>query len=98
LDVLAYDQDGKTVLADIKTGSVWREAILQLTAYGLCPLVSPMGSDKVYPMPVPDRYVILNVKPEGVRPIEVNIGSAERMAWADVLDLYAWQQSVKGKL
>jgi hypothetical protein len=97
-DLLAYDEDGKTVLADIKTGGVWREAILQLAAYGLCPLVSPMGSDKVYPMPVPDRYVVLDVKPEGVRPIEVNIGQADLMAWADVLDLYKWQQSVKGKL
>ena len=97
-DLLAYDQDGKTVLADIKTGGVWREAILQLTAYGLCPLVSPMGSDKVYPMPMPDRYVVLDVKPEGVRPIDINVGQAEMMAWADVLDLVKWQNSVKGKL
>ncbi len=97
-DLLAYDQDGKTVLADIKTGGVWREAILQLTAYGLCPLVSPMGSDRVYPMPMPDRYVVLDVKPEGVRPIDINVGQAEMMAWADVLDLVKWQNSVKGKL
>jgi hypothetical protein len=97
-DLLAYDQDGGTVLADVKTGSVYREAILQLTAYGQCPLVSPMGSDTVYPMPRPDRYVVLDVKPEGVRPIEINVGQAEMMAWADVIDLYKWQQSVKGKL
>ena len=97
-DLLAYDQDGKTVLADVKTGSVYAEAILQLTAYGLCPMVSPMGSDTVYPMPKPDRYVVLDVKPEGVRPIEINVGQVELMAWADVLDLYNWQQTVKGKL
>jgi hypothetical protein len=97
-DSLWYDADGKTVLADVKTGSVYREAILQLTAYGLCPLVSPMGSDTVYPMPHIDRYVVLDVKPEGVRPIDINVGQAELMAWADVLDLHKWQQSVKGKL
>ena len=36
LDILARDRDGRSVLADIKTGKgVYKESILQLAAYGL---------------------------------------------------------------
>ncbi len=99
-DLLAYDADGRTVLADIKTGrtGVYKEAILQLCAYGMARLVSPMGSDKVYPNPLPDRYVALHVTGEGVREIEVSVGQAERMAFLDCVDLHRWIASVKGKL
>ena len=41
LDLLAYDRDGRTVLADIKTGKgVYQEAVLQLTAYGMAELIN----------------------------------------------------------
>ena len=98
-DLLCYDADGRTVLADIKTGrGVYREAILQLTAYGMAPLVSPMGSDRVYPMPIPDRYVVIHVTADKVREVEIAVGQAERMAFLDCVDLHRWLDSVKGKL
>ncbi len=97
-DLLAYDKDGRTVLADIKTGkAVYKEAILQLCAYGMAPLVSPMGGDRVYPMPIPDRYAVIHVTKDGVREVCIDVGQAERMAFLDCVDLHRWLASVKGK-
>lgn len=121
-DLLARDRDGRTVLADVKTGkAVYKEAVLQLAAYGMASLVQPYNDDvlvahgdhpldsysydgcprcqaeKVYPMPLPDRYVILHVTAEGVREVEVAVGTAERMAFLACLDLYHWIESMKGK-
>lgn len=96
-DLLAKDADGRTVLADIKTGKgVYREATLQLAAYGLATLVQ-YTDGKVYPMPAIDRYVILHVTLDGVREIELSIGTAERMAFLACLDLWHWSESMKGK-
>ena len=98
-DLLAYDADGRTVLADLKTGSnVYREAILQLASYGMAPLVQPAGSDTVYPMPEPDRYVVLHVMATKVKEIEVSVGEAERMAFLDCIDLHRWMQKTAGRL
>ncbi len=97
-DLLAYDPDGRTVLADIKTGKgVYREVALQLAAYGLAPIVAPTGSPKAYPMPKVDRYVVLHVTTEGVREVEIAIGTAEHMAWLACIDLHSWVQAMKGK-
>lgn len=98
IDLLAYDREGRTVLADLKTGKgVYKEAVLQLTAYGMAKFIAPMGSPDDYPMPKIDRYVILHVTMEGVREIEVNVGDAERLAWLAVLDLDRWAETMKGK-
>ena len=95
----ATTQDGKTVLADLKTGKgVYREASLQLAAYGAAELVSPMGSQDVYPMPAVDRYDDIHVTREGVRAIEVAVGASEWAAWWACLDLYRWTETVKGRL
>jgi len=104
-DLLAYDADGKTVLADIKTGkAVYREAVLQLAAYGMASKVQPAAEFMVneqpgtFTMPVPDRYVILHVTMDGVREVEVNIGTNERMAFLACLDLWHWTESMKGRM
>jgi hypothetical protein len=98
LDLLCYDRDGKTVLADLKTGAnVYKSTILQLTAYGMAALVSPMGSDAVYPNPLPDRYAVIHVTKDGVREVCIDVGQAERMAFLDCVDLHRWLASVKGK-
>ncbi len=97
-DLLAYDRDGRTVLADVKTGKgVYREVALQLAAYGLAPIVAPTGSPKAYPMPTIDRYVVLHVTTEGVREVEISVGTAEHMAWLACIDLHSWAESMKGK-
>ncbi len=97
LDLLCRDIDGKTVLADIKTGKgIYREAVLQLAAYGGAELLQTPGF-QLYPMPAVDRYAILHVTAEGVREVEVNVGTLERLAWAACLDLYAWHTATKGK-
>jgi len=96
LDILARDRDGKTVLADIKTGrGVYREAVLQLTAYGLAPLIQTKGV--VYAMPKIDRYAILHVTTDGVREIEVPVGKLEEVAFYACCDLYLWAETTKGK-
>ncbi len=96
LDILAYDADGRTVLADLKTGSVHAKAVIQTTAYGMCTLVQPHGADKVYPMPIPDRYVILHLTENGLREVELAVGQKERMAFMAALDIFHWQESMKG--
>lgn len=96
LDLLARDRDGATVLADIKTGKgVYREAVLQLTAYGAAQLIQTEAG--VFAMPHVDRYVILHVTADGVREVEVNVTSLEQVAWGACLDLYQWTESTKGK-
>jgi len=99
LDLLAYDRDGKTVLADIKTGAkgVYREAILQETAYGAATFVQK--GTELFRMPEIDRYVIVHVTEEGVREIEINVGALELAAWGACLDIHTWMQTQKaGKL
>lgn len=97
LDLLAYDQDRQTVLADLKTGNLYPKAVLQVAGYGMAKLVQPAGADQVFPLPVPDRYVILHVTGEGVREVPVVVGMMERMAFLACLDLHHWNESMKGK-
>ena len=102
-DLLCLDQDGKTVLADIKTGGkvgrkLYETEVLQLTAYGLAPIVSPMGDPKAYPMPKIDRYAVLHVTTDGVKELEVNVGTPERMAWLACIDLHSWVQFRFGQI
>jgi hypothetical protein len=97
LDLLARDADGLTVLADIKTGkAVYHEAVLQLTAYGDATWIEAPGLG-LFPMVRVDRYVILHVTASEVRPVEVNVGALERVAFAGCLQMAAWRESVKGK-
>jgi hypothetical protein len=107
-DLLYYDADGCTVLADIKTGGKWgRKAyeseILQVTAYGLAKWVQPAVENvltetpKVYPMPMPDKYKLIHVTAEGCKPIDVDVTVRERMAFLACLVLYHWVESQKGK-
>lgn len=97
LDILARDRDGLTVLADIKTGkAVYAEAQLQLTAYGNAELIQTPGM-QLYPMPKVDRYAVLHVTADGVREVEVNVGTLELLAWGACLDLYGWHKTTKGK-
>lgn len=103
LDLLAKDRDGRTVLADIKTGkAVYNEAVLQLTAYGMAEYIQPPSDNvmvpaQAYRMPTVDRHVILHVTAEGVREVEVAVGALEQCAWIACLDLATWRDSVKGK-
>lgn len=96
LDLLARDRDGKTVLADIKTGKgVYSEAVLQLTAYGTAPLIQT--DTGIFAMPKVDRHVILHVTADGVREIEVPVGTLEIVAWCACIDLHLWKETTKGK-
>jgi hypothetical protein len=97
LDLLCRDRDGRTVLADLKTGrGVYAEAVLQLAAYGAAELIqTPAGA--LFPMPAVDRYAILHVTKDGVREIEVSIGNLELLAWGAAIDLHSWWQTIKGK-
>jgi len=97
LDLLCRDRDGKTVLADIKTGKgVYSEAVLQLTAYGDAPLIQDQEG-RLFNMPAIDRYAILHVTADGVREIEVPIGALEKVAWYACIDLALWKETTKGK-
>lgn len=95
IDLLARDPDGKTVLADIKTGkAIYWEAVLQLCAYSRAEVIQHAG--RVFPMPVVDRYVILHVTANEVRPVEVPVGGLEWQAFLACMDLTRWRESQKG--
>lgn len=97
-DLLARDRDGRTVLADIKTGKgVYREAVLQLAAYGAASWVAPQASPVAYPMPSIDRYVILHVTETEVREIEISIGDIDVQAFYACIALHEWAESRKGQ-
>lgn len=103
IDLLCRDGDGKTVLADIKTGkAVYQEAVLQLTAYGLATYIQTLDpvTDRyvmsLMPRPI-DRHVILHVTADSVREIEVNVGTDEVIAWLSCIDLARWRETMKGK-
>ena len=89
-DLMARDEAGKLVLADLKTGAkgVFREAVLQLQAYKDFTYIMVGGELRV--MPDVDRVVILHVTLDGVRPIELNLDEHDRMAWLDCVDLWRW--------
>lgn len=96
LDLLAYDENGVTVLADLKTGKdVYREAIIQLAAYGMAQWLE-LASGELYVMPAIERYCVLHLGDEGVRVVDVtvHIHDAEQ-AFAHALGLSAWQASTK---
>lgn len=96
LDLLCYDRDGRTVLADIKTGkAIYHETTLQLAAYGAAEWAESDGS--LYAMPQIDRYVILHVTADEVREVEVNVGRAELDAFGACLTLSRWRDTMKGK-
>jgi hypothetical protein len=101
-DLLYYDGDGATVLADIKTGGKWgrkvyESEVLQVTAYGMGRYVQPAGASQVYPMPIPDKYKVIHVTGEGCKAIPIDVTQRERMAFLSALDLHHWVQSMKGK-
>lgn len=95
LDLLARDGQGRTVLADIKTGRIYKEAVLQLTAYSMAELIQTDAG--LFTMPKADRFVILHVTADGVREVEVSVDTMEMVAWAAALDLHQWAETMKGK-
>ncbi len=96
-DLLAYDETGKTVLADVKTGSsVYPETRLQLAAYGAATLIAPPTSPVAYPMPTVDRYVVLHVTGNNLRAIDVEVTDVDRFAFLAAVELAHWREA-RGK-
>lgn len=97
LDLLAFDEAGRTTLADVKSGAsgVYSEVRLQLCAYGMAEFIAPADSPTAYPMPVVERYVVLHVTDEGVRVIDVDITEEDRAAFLACIPLAAWRAATK---
>ena len=96
LDLLAFDEQGRTVLADVKSGKdVYAETKLQLAAYGMARLIAPQDSPAAYPMPLVERYVVLHVTDEGVRVIDLDVTDADRAAFRACIPLSAWLTAAK---
>lgn len=92
LDLLAFDEQGRTVLADVKSGkSIYPETTLQLLAYGEAEVIAPQGSPTAYPMPSVDRYVVLHVTESGVETIELEPTDDDREALRSCIPLSRWK-------
>ena len=97
LDLLARDADGKTVLADVKTGkNIYPETRLQLAAYAGAEWVAPPESPTAYRMPAIDRTVVLHVTEDGVEVVEYQLDDADDAAFAACIPLSAWRAAQKG--
>lgn len=90
-DLLARDADGRTVIADWKTGRTYPEHRLQLLAYASAEWVMPAGSKASYPMPAVDRHVILLVDDAMVSPVEVEVTESDRAAFLACIPLSRWK-------
>ena len=96
LDLLAYDENGQTVLADVKSGKgVYAETRLQLLAYAEAELIAPPESLIAYPMPPVHRHVVLHVTESGCRPIELDLNDLDREAYLSCLPLSRWVAATK---
>jgi hypothetical protein len=101
LDLLCRDADGRTVLADIKSGRidyrgrVYDSIVLQLAAYGMAEWLQ-VGA-QLYPMVQVDRYAVVHVTADGVKEVEVPIGQADHIAFLACVELAKWRESRKGK-
>ena len=99
LDLLCYDSDGRTVLADIKSGRidyrgrVYDSIVLQLAAYSGATWLQHEGV--IYPMPKVDRHAVIHVTEEGVREVEVSVSGADREAFGHCLGLWTWREANK---
>ena len=99
IDLLAYDEEGRTVLADVKSGKgVYGETILQLVGYGMAEMIAPADSPVAYPMPAIDRYAVLHVTDAGVRVIDLEPTEEDRAAFRACIPLSAWQKAHKDAL
>lgn len=96
-DLLARDEEGRTVLADLKTGKgIYPEYRLQLAAYGMASLVAPQGSPVTYPMPRIDRYAVLHLT-DRMEVVELGITDEDRDAFRACIPLSRWKASHEKK-
>jgi hypothetical protein len=99
IDLLAYDEEGRTTLADWKTGSgVYHDVRLQLAAYGNAELIAPQDSPVAYPMPAIERYVVLHITERGVFPVDVDVDEQDWEAFRSCIPLSRWQKARNGKI
>jgi len=92
-DLLARDEEGRTVLADLKTGKgVYPEYRVQLAAYGMATLIARPEDTATYPMPAIDRYVVLHLT-DRVRVIDLDVGDLDRQAFRDCVSLTRWKDA-----
>lgn len=98
LDLLAYDEEGRTVLADVKSGkNIYPETTLQLLAYGEAELIARPTDTEAFPMPHVDRYVVLHVTEAGVSPIELEVTDEDREALRACIPLSRWKAAREKK-
>ena len=102
MDIIARDREGRTVLADYKSGSVayqgrlYPEILMQLAAYGMSEWMD-IGDGALYAMPQIDRYAVVHIRADGCEEIEARVTDRERDAFRKCLWLTRWVASLKGK-
>lgn len=101
LDLLCRDRDGRTVLADIKSGNIdyrgkiYDSIALQLAAYGSSELIQVGGT--VFAMPRIDRYAVIHVRADGVTEREVALGADDVAGFRACLALWRWHEGYKAR-
>lgn len=91
-DLLARDEDGLTVLADIKTGETYPEHRLQLLAYGTAEWIAPQDSPVAYPMPKVDRYAVLLAHEDSVETVWIEMEELDHEALRSCIPLARWKK------
>ena len=96
-DLLARDAEGRTVMADFKTGRMYPKYRLQLLAYASAEWVMPSEAKVSYPMPAVDRYVVLLVDDAMVTPMEVEPTERDWAAFRACIPLAEWKAEHSGR-
>lgn len=94
-------------LVDLKTGKdLYPDHVLQLAAYGRAEYIVLPDDPTLYPMPEPDRYGCLHLRPDkypgpftdGWRLVEYPVTGREYVAFLAALDLYQWESEWKERV
>lgn len=100
LDLLCYDRDGRTVLADIKSGNIdyrgriYDSIVLQLVAYGAGEWLDKLDGT-LYAMPAVDRYAVIHVRADGTSEVEVSVDTRDVLAFGACVLLSDWSRGRK---
>jgi hypothetical protein len=90
LDFIAVLKDGRTVIGDYKTGkAVWPDAALQISAYRYADFIGTKDGATI-PIPECNGAVVLHVRPNGFKLIDVDAGPRTFDTFLSALDMYRW--------
>jgi hypothetical protein len=86
------DIAGERWLLDIKTGGVYAEAALQISAYAAAQFIGRAGDPRKYRLPRVSRYGIVHVQADRAELVPVAVDQSTFATFLRALELWRWTQ------